>query len=101
MPSRDRKGNCLMANTPRNRLDAAVDSLEEQLEERIKNPLRRLRKAIASARERGKLTPEKESKVIRDIEHIRTRDKLSAKAQHLQAADEIDHLAKRLLEEDL
>lgn len=83
-----------MANKP-NRLDAAIDRLEHQLKARIEHPLRRLREAIAAARERGRLD---EKRTLEEVENIRVRDRLSSNAQHLQAANEIDHLAKQLME---
>ena len=77
-----------------NRLETAIDALEAQLQDRIEQPLRRLRTAIAFQRERGGFN---ESVLLEEIEKIAQRDRLDHQAMMLDAASEIDHLAERLM----
>src|ERR1700751_5853686 len=70
--SHHREGNSMEDQKPPNRLDAALDRLEEVVRSRIDQPLRHLREVIAYRRERGAFN---EERIAEEVEKIAFRDR--------------------------
>ena len=79
-----------------NRLDAALNRLEEVVKTRIMQPMSHLRQVIKWRREQGGFD---EDKVAVVIEEIAFRDLGTESRRELSAGDEIESLAARLMKE--
>ena len=80
-------------NAPlKNRLDAALDRLEEVVRSRVEQPMRLLREAISARRALGRFD---EERIANEIEQIAMRDRLEAR-RGFQVGEEIEYLTKRL-----
>ena len=78
---------------PRNRLDAALDRLEEVVRSRIEQPMRHLRQVISRKREQGGFD---EARYAEEVEKIAFRDRQTQTRKPLAVEEEIEMLAIRL-----
>lgn len=77
---------------PRNRLDAALDRLEEVVTARVTQPMRFLRAAITARRAQGTFD---EAHVADEIEQLAARDRMESR-RGFSVGEEIEYLTKRL-----
>jgi hypothetical protein len=81
-----------MAEQAPNRLDTALERLEEVVRSGIEQPMRQLRQAIAERRKAGKLD---EARLIKEIEEIASRER--AHSRHFSAGEQLRYLYDRLM----
>jgi hypothetical protein len=83
--------------TPVNRLDAAIDRLEEVVHASIEQPVRRLRIAIEAQR---KLAPLDEEAISVTIEKLAQRQRYEDHGRRFTLGTELDTLAGRIEHEE-